>query len=261
MFQKLKRITRNVLILLNVLTAAGFLLGSYAYLFDPEKYWVTGFFALASFYFLIILLLFFLFWMFAKPWLMLISTLAVLLSWGPLQHLFQLRFAPNFTMQNHPAHRRVMNWNIEHFEINEHRKHPEKKQMMMSMISQYAPDVACLQEMVGSIQKPNAINHIPTMMRQMGFSHYHYAYNPKLDYDGDHHFGLIIYSRYPIISRHQVSFPPGDYNSIFQYVDILKGADTVRVFNFHLQSLKFDKENLAYIQQPSVNDGKVLDQS
>ena len=37
-------------------------------------------------------------------------------------------------------------------------------------------------------------------------------------------------------------------------MDIVKGADTIRIFNIHLQSLRFSKANLKYIDKPTVED-------
>ena len=154
-----------------------------------------------------------------------------------------------------------MSWNVEHFDILEHRSHPEKKQEMLNLIKEYQPDVAIFQEMVGSDNIPGAINYIPNIVEQEQFSGYHYSYNPKLDFDGNHHFGIITFSRYPIINKQTVKFYPYDYNSIFQYTDIVKDTDTFRVFNIHLQSLKFSNTNLEYIDKPGINDESDLKES
>jgi endonuclease/exonuclease/phosphatase family metal-dependent hydrolase len=55
--------------------------------------------------------------------------------------------------------------------------------------------------------------------------------------------------------------PPNDYNSIFQYVDIVKGEDTFRIFNTHMQSLKFSDTNLHFIEDPTLNDRASFRQS
>ncbi|RYG50391.1 MAG: hypothetical protein EOO01_10815 [Chitinophagaceae bacterium] len=261
MFQQMRQVTKRFLIFLNCLVALGFLIGAYAYLFDPVALWFIGFFALGAFYLLLALLLFFLFWLFAKPVFALISTIAVLAAWNPLQNLVQLRMSPNFVMKKHPAHLRVMSWNVEHFEIIEFKKNPSKKQAMINMIRAYNPDVACFQEMVGAEQDSAAINYVPAIMKELGFMEYHYAFNPKLDFDREHHFGIIIFSKYPLIKKHNVSYSPFDYNSIFQYADVVKDSDTIRLINLHLQSLRFNKENLEYINKPAVNDREVLNKS
>ena len=98
-------------------------------------------------------------------------------------------------------------------------------------------------------------------MQQLHFADYFYSYNVKLDFDGNHHFGIITFSKFPIINKQTVSFYPNDYNSIFQYVDIVKGGDTIRVFNIHLQSLKFSANNLKYIDHPEFEDSAAIAQS
>jgi hypothetical protein len=95
----------------------------------------------------------------------------------------------------------------------------------------------------GRRQVAHAINYLPQMMKDLGFADNFYSFNTKLDFDGDHHFGIIIFSRYPIINKQTVTSYPNDYNSIFQYADIKKDSDTFRIFNIHLQSLRFSPNN------------------
>lgn len=258
---KLRRYTRNTFVLINVVAGIFFLLGCYASKINPSQFWMIGFFPLAAFYFLLILIGFIFFWLFVKPLRILISLVAIVLGWGPLQHLVQVRLTPNFVMEKHPKNLRVMSWNVQHFEILQHKTHPEKKQEMLSMISQHNPDVACFQEMVASDFAPKAINYIPDFLKKLGFSYYHYTYNKILDFDGDHRFGIITFSKYPIINKHNVSYAPNDYNSIFQYVDIVKETDTFRIFNTHMQSLKFSEDNMKFIEDPSIENNGDMNRS
>ncbi|MDB5202166.1 MAG: hypothetical protein JWQ27_1575 [Ferruginibacter sp.] len=251
---KIRRFTKGTFILANLFTAILFLLGCFSVYFNPKHFWFIGFFTLASFYLLLVLVFFIFFWLFVKPRYLFISIIAIAVAIQPLKHLLQLRLTPNFTAAKHPANMRIMSWNVEHFDIREHKTHPERKQEMIDIINQHQPDVACFQEMVASDSVPGAINYIPDFQQKLGMPNYHYSYNKKLDFDNSHHFGLIIFSKYPIIARHTLSYAPNDYNSIFQYADIVKGADTFRIFNVHLQSLKFDDNNMRYLEQPSLKD-------
>ena len=88
-----------------------------------------------------------------------------------------------------------------------------------------------------------------------------FDYNVKEDFMQKQHFGIIIFSKYPIINKKQVSEYPHNYNSIFQYADIVKANDTFRVFNLHLQSLRFTPGNLKYIDKPSMKDEADLEKS
>ncbi len=257
---KLRRFTRNVLILLNVITGICFLLGCYGSRFDSPNLWFIGFFPLTAFYFFLVLLAFIFFWLFVKPLRMLISMAAIAAGWIPLNHLVQARLVPNFVMEKHPKNLRVMSWNVQHFEILQYKTNPERKLQMIDMINQHRPDVACFQEMVAG-DKPGSINYNPDFLKKLGFNYFHYTYNPKVDFDGNHHFGIITYSKYPIINKHNISYAPNDYNSIFQYVDIVKGEDTFRIFNTHMQSLKLSESNLHFIEDPSLKDRADIRQS
>jgi len=57
-------------------------------------------------------------------------------------------------------------------------------------------------------------------------------------------FGSGIFSKYPMINKGSVNFPEdGNNNAI--YVDIVKGLDTLRIYNVHFQSLNI---------QPAISD-------
>jgi endonuclease/exonuclease/phosphatase family metal-dependent hydrolase len=257
-----RRFTKKFFITVNVIVALLFLTGCYVKWFNPATWWFLGFLNLGAFYLLVVLLLFVVFWLFAKPRWALISITAQLLAWQPLRQLLPLRMGgEGFALAKKEGNLRIMSWNVEHFDILGHKTRPESKQLMLSLIKSYAPDVACLQEMVGADTNARAINYIPDILQRTGLEQYHYSWNPKLDFDPQHHFGIIILSRYPIINKQTVSFPPNDYNSIFQYVDIVKESDTIRVFNIHLQSLKFSSNDLRYINDPSLGDKDAVKES
>ncbi len=192
---------------------------------------------------------------------MLIGVLTLLLCINPLRHLLGFNLNKKFTLEKKAGDLRVMSWNVEHFEILKHKTQPGIKSEMLDIIATYNPDVACFQEMVGSEDKTDAINYLPPIMQKIGMPYMHYAYNKRLDFDDHHHFGIIILSKYPIVSQHMLSYAPNDYNSIFQYVDIAKNSDTIRVFNIHLQSLKFDKETLQYLKEPAAEEKENLKKS
>ena len=147
-----------------------------------------------------------------------------------------------------------MTWNVAQFNIMEDKNHPEIKRQMFELINGYQPDIACFQEMVAEDSTVKNHGHMDVFLQKLNFKNYFYSYNSKEDFWGYAHFGIIIFSKYPIINKQTVGFYPNDYNSIFQYVDIVKGEDTIRVFNIHLQSLRFSKSNLKYIDKPTVED-------
>ena len=256
-----RRLTKRFFIVVNIIAAILFLLGSYGYLFNPKYFWPIGFLTLSAFYILLILVAFIIFWLFIKPARALISVVALLVAYKPISNIIPYRFSHAFNKVKPENALRVMTWNVAQFDVLNNKKHPEVRNRMFNVINEYEPDIACFQEMVGSDSIDKAINYIPYFLRQLNMADYFYSYNRKLDFDNNHHFGVIIFSKYPIVFKKTVSYPPHDYNSIFQYIDILKDNDTVRVFNLHLQSLKFSNRNLQYIEDPSIKDEQDLKNS
>lgn len=248
-----RRFTKKFFIVTNFILAVLFLLGSYGGHLDPKNWWPLGFLTLSAFYFLLLLVFFILFWLFVKPGWSLISIITLLLSYKPVIQVIPLRFSSSFNKEKAAGGIRIISWNVEHFNILEHKKHPEKKQQMLDLIKEYDPDIACFQEMVGSDSIKDAINYVPDIETELHFNGNNYSYNRKLDFDGKHHFGIITFTKLPITGKETVKFYPYDYNSIFQYTDVVKDTDTIRVFNIHLQSLKFTADNLKYIDDPEIN--------
>lgn len=243
-----RRFTKGFFITSNIVVAILFLLGCYAAWFNPNRFWFLGLLSLASLYLLLFLLLFIVFWLFAKKKFAFISIVAIVMAWGPLGQLIKFKISDNFNIAKKTTALRVMSWNIEHFDILEHKQFPERKIEMLNLINQYQPDVACFQEMVGAEKDSTAINYLPFIKNYLQFSNYSYSYVTENDFDSKHHFGILTFSKYPIVAKKTISINNSkSYNEIFQYIDIKKGLDTMRVFNIHLQSLKFSKENLKYL--------------
>ncbi len=63
------------------------------------------------------------------------------------------------------------------------------------------------------------------------YNHRSYNWNRQLSYPS----GLSIFSKLPIINKGSVDYR-GVFSSII-FVDIVKGYDTIRIYNFHLESL------------------------
>jgi endonuclease/exonuclease/phosphatase family metal-dependent hydrolase len=255
-----RRFTKKFFVLCNIILAVLFLLGCYAANFNPQYYWFLGFLTLSSLYLLAGLLFFIIFWLFAKRVFMLVSIAAIAIAWKPIGQLIKFNKG-SFTQVKATNNLRVMSWNIEHFDILEHKTHPETKEKMLDLINQYNPDIACFQEMVGGEKDSTAINYVPTIAKKLNYTTYFYAYDKQNDFDSKHSFGTIIFSRYSIINKQILTNGNNNYNAMFQFVDILKNNDTIRVFNVHLQSLKFSEDNLKYIKDAGTNAEISLEKS
>lgn len=265
----IRRFTKKILITLNLLTAAFFLVGCYSELFF-SAWWPVGFLTLSLFYLLVILLLFFLFWVFIKPVWTSIFIVTVALTFNHIRNIVPFRFSSMFNMQKKPDELRVMSWNVAQFDIMKFKAKPGTYNEMISLINEFKPDIACFQEMVSgdtladlntAYYRKYSFYSIFDFAHKLNFAQYFYSYNFKENFLDQQHFGIVIFSKYPIINKQTISNFPHDYNSIFQYADFVKQGDTIRVFNCHLQSLRFSPNNLKYIKNPSIKTDTDLEKS
>lgn len=144
-----------------------------------------------------------------------------------------------------------MSWNLELLNILHYKDRPQVKQDILDLINKYDPDVACFQELVAGESK-KAINYFPEIDKTLRFKDYLYSYRVRDDFDRNHHYGIIVFSKLPIIRKQTLVNNPNSYNSTFQFVDVLAEKDTFRIFNIHLQSLKFSETNLSYLDKGTV---------
>jgi len=247
----LRRFTKKIFVASNILIGLLFLAGANVKYFNPQHWWFLSLFTLLLPYLLLLLILFILFWLLVKPVLSIISLLIIFTSFHAVKNVFPLNFSPGFSIEKKSDEIRVMSWNVELFNILHYKDHPENKQKIIDLINEYDPDIACFQEMVAGESK-KAINYFPDIEKALKFSDYLYSYSVKDNFDRYHHFGIIIFSKFPILRKQTLINNPNSYNSTFQFVDILAGKDTFRIFNVHLQSLKFSQTNLNYLDSGKV---------
>ena len=254
-------VVKKVFILLNLLVAILYLIGCYNEFFFSATWWPVGLLTLSLFYLLLVLFGFFLFWLCFKSRWAFIFLAAVAFSFRDITNIIPLRLSSNFDMPAPKNGLRIMSWNVAQFDVMKYKQKPDTYREMMRLVNEYKPDIACFQEMVGGdtladlntpYYRKYSFYSIFEFAHKLSMPDYFYTYNFKENFLNQQHFGVIIFSRYPIINKKTISQAPHDYNSTFQYVDIVRGTDTVRVFNLHLQSLRFTATNLQYIQNPSI---------
>ena len=258
--RRLRTFTKKILIAANILTALLFIAGASVRFFNPAGWWFLGLLTFILPYLMLLLFIFIVFWLFTKPVWISVSLITLLVGWPAVRNIFSFHFLHSFEIKKKEDDLRVMSWNVEQFNIQHYKDKPWIKQQMLDLINYYDPDIACFQEVVAG-DKKKGINYFPDIVNKLKFKDYFYSYAIKDDFDSYHHFGILIFSKLAIIKKQAFVNNPNDYNSSFQYIDVLKGNDTIRVFNIHLQSLKFSKENLNYLDKAGLKSDSNITES
>lgn len=257
-----RRLTKSFFIVANIIVAALFVAGCCSKWFDPEPWWILGLLNVSAFYFLTVLVLFIIFWLFVNPRLVIISVITIIATWQFVTNIVAFRLPNTFAIQKNKNATRVMSWNVAQFDVLNFPKTHKVFYQMTDMINENDPDIACFQEVVCSDSLGKSHLKLDTLLGRLKFNYHHYSYENSENWFGlNMHFGTLILSKYPIIKQEAISHAPFNYNSSFQYCDIVKNSDTIRVFNIHLQSLKFTKNNYRYIDESIENKAKNIDES
>ncbi len=100
-------------------------------------------------------------------------------------------------------------------------------------------DIKCLQEFY---VYPG--HQIFGTIRSIRNKNAYYHFEPTYTNNDGAQFGMAIFSKYPIIHRGSLQVTESSNNNIL-FADVVKGPDTVRIYNVHLESMSIDESKLA----------------
>ncbi len=240
MANKLRKIAlfSSLMKFLTIVSLAALLLAYLAPFVHPGSAWILPFFGLSYPILFFLTLLFLIYWTIRRSkWALII--LGVLLL-GFNYHLRLIAIgAENGTDPNATTSLKVLSNNVRILDLYD--PDPQQKFATRDSIFQYAvrseADVVCFQEFYQKDQ-PTDFRTTDRFAKDYNAVDYHerFAYKPA----GRQHFGIILFSRHPIIARGDVIFNSEDdknFNFCI-FADIVKNQDTFRVYNVHLQSVK-----------------------
>ncbi len=144
---------------------------------------------------------------------------------------------------------RILSYNVKTFDLYNWSKNYRSRQKIIHFIDSVQPDIACFQEYI--TDNRNIINTTDTLS---GLLHTNFIHQYFLRSNRYFHFGMATFSKYPIVHRDEILFK--NSQNFVLITDILKNKDTIRVFNCHLQSNRFDQHEFNYLDSISDNFDK-----
>jgi len=205
----------------------------------PKTLSIIPLFGLAYPYILFGNLLLLLFWGFFKSrWIIAISITILL---GGALHFRTFTFGSNDSFES-KTELSIMSYNVRLFDrYNPNRKEANKTRIkILSFLNNEQPDIVCFQEFYqqDKTAKFYTKDSIKILLNSIDI-HEKVLHKNK----GRQNFGVVLFSKYPIIEKGTLNFQKSNsYNSCI-YADIVKNRDTFRVYNVHLESIKFKKDD------------------
>ncbi|HEY4209474.1 MAG TPA: endonuclease/exonuclease/phosphatase family protein [Puia sp.] len=259
---KIRHFSRRLFIISNIVAVVLFLLACANSFLQPGRWWLISLLGLIFPLLLLLVLGVFIFGLFfpsCRRW-SILSLVALLLGWPNIHSFLAFHPGEHFRAEKPPHSLRVLTWNVRSFDefITKKKGSSGHRIKMMEFIGEQHADVVCLQEFYNSHKGQDTnIAHIREQLQ------YPYSYFSR-DYgrpDGMNEGGVIIFSRYPftdsLIQRYAHQGMMRAAESLIA-ADIKVGADTVRIFTTHLQSVLFRSKDFHDIEIIKNVDDSIL---
>ena len=162
---------------------------------------------------------FLIFWSVRLKKYFLLSAVSILLGFGYISSIY--KFSGKDTMQQGDLS--LMSYNVKMFNHYHWNEDESLAEDTYNFITEQQPDVLALQEFFDNTE--------------ISFQYPHEYIKTK---SKTNIFGLAIYSQYPIVNSGSLDLKDSANNIIF--ADIVKGQDTIRIYNLHLESMRLNPE-------------------
>lgn len=199
--------------------------------FEPKKFAFLSVLSLTVPFLILLNILFIVYWLFKIKKQLLLSLIILLIGYKYLTSLYKFSASKNIDDSENIS---VMNYNVRLFNVFKWIPEDGIEQKIVDFINEKQPDILSIQE----YRRDEKIN-FP-------------GYNKFEEISGDKvKNGQAILSKFPIVNSGSIEFPDTYNNAIF--IDVVKGKDTIRVYNVHLQSMKIDANGGALTTENSEN--------
>jgi endonuclease/exonuclease/phosphatase family metal-dependent hydrolase len=118
----------------------------------------------------------------------------------------------------------LLSYNVLEFVGNNRGKPQDTQEEILDFVLTQDSDIICFQEFASTKTTRHKLRHYP----------YQFIYSSR---EGKKYSPMAVFSKYPIVSSGSLDFTDTFNNTI--YTDLKIGEDTIRVYNIHLQSLRF----------------------
>lgn len=137
-----------------------------------------------------------------------------------------------------------MSFNVRLFDLYNWIDGDDTKARIFSFLGEKQPDIVCFQEFYYTPNNTTYKTKKPIQaLLSAGFVHEHYTHEKS----GKQYFGGATFSRFPMVNKGVVPFE-SDQNNYCMYSDIVIESDTIRVYNAHLSSIRFQADDYAFIE-------------
>lgn len=201
----------------------------------PSNFALLSVFSLGVPFLIIVNFIFLLYWILRLKKQLLLSLVVLLLGVNHVTSIYEISSSEDARPGDDTL--KVLSYNVRQFNQFNWTKDRNVPEKISGFVAETDPDVVAMQEyFTGELDIADRFPHKYIKIKERAAE-----------------FGLAVLSRYPIINSGSLEFPSRSNNNAI-YADIVKGNDTLRIINVHLQSftVKPDFDNLEKQQSKKV---------
>ncbi len=233
-------ILRTFVFILNIIFAVCLLISYLAIYISPDKYWYIAFFGLAYPFLLLINIIFVVGWLILLKKQFLLSLIVILIGFNYLNSTFQI--SAKHLKENEKSIK-ILSYNVRLFNVYKYKKlnkdRYNDRNKIFGFIKEEAADILCFQEFY--YDRSGKFKTLDSILKFQDACFYHTAYTSEVE-TNMYFSGIATFSKYPIINKGKLKFEQKSDNLCI-FSDIVKGDDTIRVYNIHLESIRLSKED------------------
>lgn len=244
---KSHKFLRRLFLILNIIAGLALLFAYAAYYISPARFWIFAFFGLAYPFLLLLNLIFVFLWLFLWKRYIWISIILILLGFNQLLSIVQFRKS---SAQGIPPNSfKILSYNVHSlYEIPKSKVKEKGKGRMLSKVTDFLvkenPDILCIQEFF--LRSEDSLKVLQKFTSGLHTIHYFMKNYVEIK-DKRKIFAIVTFSRFPIIGMGHLR--TNNHNIFAIYTDLIFGSDIIRVYNIHLESIRFGKDDYSFYSQ------------
>ena len=241
----MRKILYKILLAVNALFAFTLLISYLAVIISPGVFALPAFFGLAYPYLLLINIIIVIIWAMLLRFEALISIVVIAIGINHFSNYINLTRRTEDKVNTF----KVLSYNVRLFNYFENNHGITSEKKVIQFIKSQNPDIICLQEFF--LTGNPAVEE--SLMRDALGGKY-YSHMKVLGSGKNKYYGIITFSKYPIIRKGEIIHPGSSSLSI--YTDVLIKNDTFRIYNNHLQSFRLRRMERSFIAHLTNSDDK-----
>jgi len=244
---------KKLLVLITLIISTLTVISGWVSAFNPAQFWYFAITGLGFPVFFLFNLIVLIFWVILRKriaWIPLAAFMLTIVKFPSLIQMGGEPEKPDFIEGQSPEFK-VMSYNVRLFDLYNWTKNEETRDQIMSLFHEAQPSILCLQEFYSSDR--HDFDNVKALRKTLKASEFHLEY-PITLHKSDN-WGIATISAFPIVKKGVLYFDKKTAN-ICIFTDVLIVKDTVRVYNCHLQSIRFGAEEYKFLQNLGSDEGE-----